>query len=352
MTHRGRVVACGPATTLAVLAAFGCSPLAPTAPRVAPATVGIAKLPDTPSENLERLTRLSAERRAESRPDDYVLGEGDLLSVHAVGLDELNQRVRVDGNGTVALPLLQTVPVAGKTLADAQHDLTSRLGEFMYEPQVSVFVEEYRSQQAGVVGAVQHPGLVSLTQRNATILDALSAAGGMTPEASGRIYLIPAEVRAEAAAAPASGVQSPIMLDLKELGQSARSDFFALPVRPGDVVMVPGTGEFILGGWVNEPGSYPLKSALTLRGAVATGGGLAFPADSGRIHIYRLTGNGNSETHEVDYAAILSQRASDVFIHDGDVIEVGSSTVKLVPYAFYKTLADLVHFAAGIRVAP
>jgi protein involved in polysaccharide export with SLBB domain len=217
-----------------------------------------------------------------------------------------------------------------------------------------------------VVGAVQRPGLVSLTSRSATVLDALSAAGGMMPDAGGRVYLVPAESRAPAtdgiipaaAGAPlpngagTTEAPAPIMVDVRELGQAAQTQFFSLPVRPGDVVMVPGAGEFIVAGWVAKPGNYPLKSSVTLRGAIATAGGVTFPANTTSIRMHRLTPAGDGETHEVDYQAIVNQKAADVFVHDGDVIEVRSSAAKLVPYAFYHTVTDLIRFGAGIRVAP
>jgi polysaccharide biosynthesis/export protein len=90
----------------------------------------VANLPETPAENLARLEQLSTERRAKQSPTDYILGEGDLLSVRAVGLDDLTQRVRVEGDGTITLPLVNAVSVGGKTVTEAQRELTRRVGEF------------------------------------------------------------------------------------------------------------------------------------------------------------------------------------------------------------------------------
>ena len=113
--------------------------------------------------------------------------------------------------------------------------------------------------------------------------------------------------------------------------------------------MVPGAGEFMIAGWVLKPGSYPVKSALTLRGAVATGGGFAFAAQPSHVRLHRMTPDGGSETQEVDYAAIEAKQTPDVFIHDGDVIEVPSSNTRLAAYGVYKTIVDIVHVGAGIR---
>jgi protein involved in polysaccharide export with SLBB domain len=101
---------------------------------------------------------------------------------------------------------------------------------------------------------------------------------------------------------------------------------------------------------MEKPGSYPLRTPLTLRGAIATSGGLSFPADTYRIRIHRL--NATGEPLDVDYEAILAGAAPDIFIQDGDVIEVPASPAKLMPYAFYRAVIDVVRFGAGIRVAP
>jgi polysaccharide export outer membrane protein len=304
----------------------------------------------------ERLARLARERRGSKSEADYVLGQGDLISIKAYDLAEMDQRVRVAGDGTITLPLLNTVPVADRTLSEVQRDLTKRLGAFMYDPHVTVFIEEYRSQQVAVEGAVNRPGLVSQTVPNATVRDVISAAGGPTPEAGTRIFLIPADASLGAAAANGVGgderLTSGIMVDTAESDEQTKSAFFSLPVRSGDVLVVPGAGKFIADGWVAKPGTYPLTKGLTLRGALATAGGLTFPAESDRIAIYRPGEDGLVGVREVNFSDIEAMRAPDVFIHDGDVIKVASSKAKLVPYGAYKIITDLVKVGAGIRVVP
>jgi len=359
-----------------LLAALVCGISGCAARRVSvPAGAGIVNPPGTRAENIERLTRLHERRAAEGNDGEYVLGPGDVITLRAFDFEELNRQVRVDGNGTIALPLLETVPVGGRTVSAVQGDLTQRLGQYMYDPHVSVFVEEYRSQQVAVVGAVQRPGLVTLTGQHSSVLDAISAAGGMTSTAAGRIYLIPGEGRARAdmnsvvdALQPGQGPAGhadltamagqdfsdamPLMLDSKEVPQGVETFFYSLPVRAGDVIMVQSSGDFIIEGWVAKPGTYPLRSGLTLRGALATAGGLAFPAKTSRVRIYRLAPGGETHRQEVNYSDIVAQRAPDVFVHEGDVIEVASSSVKLVPYGVYKMVTELVRFGAGIRMVP
>ena len=331
--------------------------------------------PATRTENLERLAALHKRRAVEGNNQEYILGSGDVLALRAFGFDELNRRVRVDGDGTITLPLLETVSVGGRTISAVQKDLTERLAGYMYDPHVSVFVDEYRSHQVAVVGAVSKPGLVTLTSQESSVLDALSAAGGVTAGHSGRIYLIPGEGRAridmnaladqlnrdkalaqDAHLTPAQLASlndaMPLMLDINQVPKGVESLFFSLPVRAGDVIMVPSSGQFIIDGWVEKPGTYPLRPGLTLRGALATAGGLAFPAKTDSVKIHRLGANGETELQVVSYNDITARRSPDVFIHEGDVIEVATSSTKVVPYTVWKMASELVRFGAGIRFVP
>src|SRR5206468_8204409 len=80
--------------------------------------------PTVPAGNAERLRRLAESRASQAAAGDYVLGPSDVVSVKAFDLEDVNQKVRVDGNGDITLPLLNSVPVAGKTVAQVQDDLT------------------------------------------------------------------------------------------------------------------------------------------------------------------------------------------------------------------------------------
>jgi protein involved in polysaccharide export with SLBB domain len=197
----------------------------------------------------------------------------------------------------------------------------------------------------------------------------------MTAGSAGRIYLIPGEGRGradmnfgtdrlekggalngDADPKTANGGSlddvMPLMLDSNQGPQGVESFFFNLPVRPGDVIMVPSNGQFIIEGWVEKPGTYPVQPGLTLRGALATAGGLSFPAKTGSVRIHRLAPTGETERHVINYSTVLAQRAPDVFIHEGDVIEVPTSLAKFVPYSVYKLTSELVRFGAGIRLVP
>ena len=173
------------AVVLAVVAA-GCAAKGPAASR-------IRQPGPPPAEDAARVVAISRARAA-AGAGDYCLGPGDLVVVGVLGWDAMqNQQVRVSPTGMINLPVVGNVPAAGRTEDQLREELVRRLrAGYVRDPQVSVFVQRFQSQQVSVTGAVARPGLYSLSRDNRTIYDVLAQAGGMTGEAGGRILFSPA----------------------------------------------------------------------------------------------------------------------------------------------------------------
>ncbi|HKZ08533.1 MAG TPA: polysaccharide biosynthesis/export family protein, partial [Methylomirabilota bacterium] len=156
---------------------------------------------------------------ATAAPADLPLGPGDLLEISVVDMPEISgRRVRIPRQGTVNLPLLGDVMVAGRTSAEVEEDLRKRLQDkYMHDPQVAVFVHERRSQRVSVLGAVKKGGVFELSGRM-RLADALAMAEGLTDDADQVIFLFrraPSDVVARVAAsrgiqgaAPAEGTSA------------------------------------------------------------------------------------------------------------------------------------------------
>ena len=115
-----------------------------------------------------------------------------MIEVEVPGVDDLKDRtVRVSGSGQIELPLIGVIDTTGLTESGLRDSLKAALGKYMYNPQVDVFVKEYHSRQVAVVGAVRSPGLVVLTGGGETILDVITQAGGLTPDAADEIVILP-----------------------------------------------------------------------------------------------------------------------------------------------------------------
>jgi polysaccharide export outer membrane protein len=110
--------------------------------------------------------------------DTYRIGPSDVLDISVFQVPDLTTSVQVADTGTINLPLLGEVPVAGKTAQEVERDLTAKLGaKYLQNPQVRVSVKEYNSQQVTVEGAVKKPGVIPLRGRT-TLLQVIALADG------------------------------------------------------------------------------------------------------------------------------------------------------------------------------
>ena len=300
----------------------------------------------------ERLALLWHKRAQEQSAVDYPVGPGDLLEVNVATVEELKTRtVRVSGEGTIALPFVGVIQASGLTEEELRKTIYQRLEKYIYNPQMDLFVREYHSRQVAVVGSVEKPGLYNLASGANTILDMLSLAGGMKAEAAARIQFIPAEpVEKHRAKELVSTLPSqlsgsdtplilksaePISIDLRSLTKGGNQMYLSLPVRPGDVIMIPGSGEVLVDGWVAKPASYKITPGLTVLGAVAAAGGPHFAADTSTVTLIRTGKDGEKTSVLADLEKIKRRESPDIPVQEGDIIEVSSSTSKLVPYGIY-----------------
>jgi polysaccharide export outer membrane protein len=283
-------------------------------------------------------------------------------------MEELRGRVvRVSGEGTIALPQIGVVKAAGLTEEELQEVIRRQLENYMHNPQLDLFVRDYRSRQVAVIGAVVKPGLYNLASEGDTILDLVALAGGMRDEAAQRILLIPAEpadpgtAKVLAAILPAQLVSqdpSPLLLkqtellviDLNNFVRGGHQLYLSLPARPGDVIMVPGSGQGLVQGWVEKPGAYRITPGLTVLGAVAAAGGPLFAADTSAVQVMRTGKRGERISYLADLEKIKNGEKPDISAQEADVIEVASSGPKLVPYGIYRFFTSIFNVGMGASI--
>jgi polysaccharide biosynthesis/export protein len=326
---------------------------------------GTVMISDNQSGADGEIARLWAQRTREELPSDLPLGPGDVLEISATPMTELqNYAVRVAGDGMISLPLIGPVRAGGRSEAALEEEIQRLLKEtYVREPHVHVFVREYHSRLAAVVGAVVKPGAYSMTRGNDTILEMLSQAGGMTKEAAPRILLFPAEsynavAPIEVASSSSSAwpvnldsaartnMPEPLTISLDDMTTGAGQRYLTLPVRPGDVILVPAGGEVLVDGWVDKPGSYRITPKLTVLGAVSAAGGLKFAADPRAVKVTRAGKSGERAFLIADLEKIKQGEVLDIPVQEGDVIEVASSNAKIVPYGVYSFFREMFRLGA------
>jgi polysaccharide export outer membrane protein len=305
----------------------------------------------TPEQTNQKIRELAALERV--RPMDTPVGSGDLLHIDVFEVPELSRDVRVTGTGDISFPLIPgRIAVAGLTPFEVQ----AKLGQLLIEnglvshPQVSVFVREQHSEPVNVVGAVGHPTVYQV-DRPTTLLDVLSAAGGISPDAGSTVIVTrpvhddtPSEKPASISSEADPDVKK-ITIRLKDLLDTG-DPVYNIPIYGGDTVTVPRAGiVYILGPGIAQPGGYVLQGygeQITVLRVVALAHGLTSFAKANSSVITR----NNPVTGKRDEIHV---RLKDIEKHKSDDIPLKSNDILYIPdSAGKKALARGTESALGI----
>jgi polysaccharide export outer membrane protein len=248
--------------------------------------------------------------------------------------------------------LIGRVQAGGLTLRELEADLIRQLKVgFFVNPQLTVAIEQYRSQRVFVVGEVRTPGLQSLTG-DMTLIEALARAGSMLPSAGHEAIVVrppagsagtpllaavappgPTAGADRAEASPAGTNSSPagatdgrtvetfiaqaqatqaelMRVDIRDLQNGMLAQNVRL--RDGDTVFVPRASTMFVSGQVRNPGEYPVKSETTVLQALSLAGGVTDRGSTRRMRIVRLANGKRTEL----------QAAVDDLVYPGDTIIV------------------------------
>src|ERR1051326_233560 len=129
---------------------------------------------------------------AQAQQDDrYRIGAGDVLDVRIYNRPQLSRdAVRVEGNGMIRMPLIETeIQAACLTEGELAKEIATRYAKFYRNLQVDVFIKEYHSRQIAIIGAVNDQGRFEL-QRRIRLLELLTYAKGPSPKAGQTINVV------------------------------------------------------------------------------------------------------------------------------------------------------------------
>lgn len=247
---------------------------------------------------------------------EYRVGAGDVLEVVVLGNDDLSRTPTVQTGGTVTLPLLGEVAVAGLTIPEIKDKLTALLGrDYLVRPQVEVTVKEYQSQFVTVLGEVASPGRKPLRGRT-RLVDVLVDAGGFTPRASGEVALTRMDGTFED-----GSKNHTLRFVAGSLTADAQSGL-EMALRHGDIVSAAPKHYVTVEGEVNRPGRFMLEGDLTVSGAVSLAGGLTRFGSQG-LKLRRLDpATGKTLIIGVDLKAVRKGREPDPRLLPNDVVMV------------------------------
>jgi polysaccharide export outer membrane protein len=249
---------------------------------------------------------------------EYEVGAGDVLEVNVFGNDDLSRIPTVQTNGSISLPLLGEVQVAGLTVGEVQRKVTNLLAkDYLVNPQVEVKVRDYQSQFVSVVGEVNSPGRKPIRGRM-RLIDVLIEAGSFKPSASGQVMITRVDGEFDpgqkAMIVRISSSASPTAQDLVNL---------EMPLKSGDIITALPKAYVTVDGEVNRPGRYAIESDLTVTGAVSLAGGLT-RFGSNDVKVRRTDPQTTKITvFEVSLKDVRNGKKPDVPLLPNDVISVG-----------------------------
>src|SRR5688572_4803233 len=236
---------------------------------------------------------------------DYVVGPGDEILIRGWGQVDIDYRAVVDRNGTINIPKIGVINVAGIRYQDLNGYLKTHIGRYFRNFELAVTMGELRSIQVFVVGQAYRPGSYTVSSLS-TLVNALFATGG--PSAKGTMRRIQLK----------RGDKTITEFDLYDLlikGDKSKD----VKLLSGDVIHIPPIGELVaISGGVTNPAVYELKGETTLGALIDLAGGLTVTASTQRAIVERIVERKSRVVTEVPLDTAGLGRA----LRDGDIVQV------------------------------
>jgi len=189
-------------------------------------------------------------------PASYRLGTDDVVSIQVINFPELCvPQITVPPDGRITVPLLGSLPVAGRTTAQVQKTLTTRWNEYVVDPLVTVTLTQKRKQSVHVYGFVTHVQTVDY-KPDLSLMQALAQAGGAADNGDlSHVTVTHGDGRKQTV-----DVHDP---------QAAGGTDQDLMLAPDDVVYIPERHiQITVLGEVVKPGSYDYKDKMRVLDAL------------------------------------------------------------------------------------
>ena len=236
---------------------------------------------------------------------EYLVGPGDIISIIVYDNDDLKAKVRVSSNGTIVVPLLGTVDVNKLTISAITEKLTGLFANgYIVNPQINVFIDEFRSKKVVILGNVRNPGIIELSGPT-TFLELVSKAGGFDKDA-GDTATIKRKIGDKDSVIPVN------LTSLVKGGDLSQN----IQINDEDTVYISGAGMCYVTGEVGNPGSYPCGEGTTVLKLVALAKGFTGKASKSSVSIIRMEG---------DQKNVMKNVSLDAPVSENDVIVVPES---------------------------
>ena len=285
---------------------------------------------------------------------NYILGPEDQITVRVFAADDIPDRpAQIANDGTVTLPMIGKVHAAGLTVDQLQTALTADYKKFFKDPQVTVQVNDFRSQPVSVAGNVLTPGVVQL-RGNRDLMEVISQAGGLRADAGDSVLitrnLSEGAIPLAGAFTDPTGKYSVAHINIRKImsGVDPESNII---IKPHDVITVPRARLVYVLGNVNRPGGYIMtdNESITLTQAIALAGGWNTTASLKGARLLRVSTGAQREQISADIKRIMENKAPDVQMHPDDILYVPNSFGKALGQRSVEAMVQSAPAAAIFR---
>jgi len=161
----------------------------------------------------------------------YILQPEDVVNITVYEHPDLETKARITSTGEIAFPLIGKINVSGFTVSELEAELAKLLeADYLIDPQVQIFIDDYHSKQISVLGSVNKPGKYDMyTERQTTVLEAIAMAEGFNDVASINGTKI---IRNE------DGKETTIKVKVTDITKKGEKEK-DISLKPGDIVFVP-----------------------------------------------------------------------------------------------------------------
>jgi polysaccharide export outer membrane protein len=158
-----------------------------------------------------------------------VISKLDTVEIRVFREDDLTTAGQLSADGSISMPLIGAVKLAGLTTDQAATEIKAKLKDgYLINPQVSVSIEARVRRSITVLGQAQNPGVFELpADRKLTVVEAIGMAGGATRIANTKKMTLKRN---------AGGSPQVLQLNLKDITSGKAAD---IPLRDGDVLSIP-----------------------------------------------------------------------------------------------------------------
>jgi polysaccharide biosynthesis/export protein len=276
----------------------------------------------------------AAPSAAPTHMSSYILGPEDQITVQVFGAGDIPDKpAQIDNNGAVTLPMIGPIHAAGLTVRQLEDTLVTAYKKYFKDPQVTVQVNDFRSQPVSVAGNVTTPGVVQL-RGNRNLMEVIGQAGGLRADAGDSVLitrnLSEGPIPVAGAFTDPTGKYSVAHIDIRSI-MSGKDPEGNILIKPHDVITVPRARMVYVLGNVGRPGGYVMteNETMSLTQAIALAGGWDKMAALGAARILRADGGQTRQQIPANVKKIMENKAPDVQMQPDDIIYIPNSLTKV-----------------------